>query len=664
MISETEEPEELKVPFLRPQPEGASIQQRLDRIEASLGQITSILDRLVKLSENSHGSRTAAAAALPGPGHRPGPPKETVQSNPEPERSQEPSPASSNLFYTMSQTSHDLSTLQNYPEHEVASRELRGLLDSLKSFEIVGDGPEISEGSQYYIPDKQTGYTLIGHILHVADLGSVLFKQPTDEVVRQVIFEPSRVKSKAWLLYINYTMVAIATSAKDQFEPHLVNALRWNTRLALNNSSIFLEPSELNIQALMLAALHGEDFAAPNLSWMLIGHACQQAKALLATMATEDFGSQQRRLCLFWSLFSVDKSCSLAFGRPVFLPASLFKAIPLPDIRYLLRFNPHQDKAASHDAKDPVSTFGGNVFLQNIALAILTSRISDFLHGEGPEEERKSLMSQLDNWHRNTEELLYSAVEGERAFASERGLHEMSLGILSCKFQYLHLLILLTEKSPQHAKVRTISAREAISILPQMVSNWSQVYNGIIWQSLYYPFTPFFVLFQRIIQDPMAGETKEDLGLLASTVAYFTSMASQVSALGPLVRKLEQTAEVLLKLAQRHVMVSASKQEDQMQQNTGPISFSGSLPPSTLGDQPALAGMDQLNMSSFLEDIDMDSLISWLPQGMGSELELSTQGDGPMDMSTNNSGGEGEPRGQKRPFESAFDWFSWDTQFM
>ena len=60
-------------------------------------------------------------------------------------------------------------------------------------------------------------------------------------------------------------------------------------------------------------------------------------------------------------------------------------------------------------------------------------------------------------------------------------IREMSLGISSIKFQYLHSLILLLKGDESSSALRLFSAREAISILSSMVSNWSSVYNGVVW---------------------------------------------------------------------------------------------------------------------------------------------------------------------------------------
>lgn len=104
----------------------------------------------------------------------------------------------------------------------------------------------------------------------------------------------------------------------------------------------------INVQALALLSIHGEDFAAPNVSSMLLAHACRQAEALgLHVRGAEgNFDDSQHRLCLFWMLFTLDKSCALAFGRPTFLPLALYRHVPLPDEQFTLNFRPH-DTAVS-----------------------------------------------------------------------------------------------------------------------------------------------------------------------------------------------------------------------------------------------------------------------------------------------------------------------------
>jgi hypothetical protein len=57
----------------------------------------------------------------------------------------------------------------------------------------------------------------------------------------------------------------------------------------------------------------------------------------------------------------------------------------------------------------------------------------------------------------------------------------MSLGISNLKFQYLHALILLLKGDKSCYDLRLSLSRNAISILGSIVSNWSSVYNGVVW---------------------------------------------------------------------------------------------------------------------------------------------------------------------------------------
>jgi hypothetical protein len=105
------------------------------------------------------------------------------------------------------------------------------------------------------------------------------FFSPSDEFVRQVVFEPHKVRETAWIAYFNYMMLSIASDENGEGEE--TNKFRRNVQLALNDSRIFLEPRHANVQTLCFLAMNDEDYAAPNLSWMLLGHACRQAEALV-----------------------------------------------------------------------------------------------------------------------------------------------------------------------------------------------------------------------------------------------------------------------------------------------------------------------------------------------------------------------------------------------
>jgi hypothetical protein len=72
----------------------------------------------------------------------------------------------------------------------------------------------------------------------------------------------------------------------------------------------------------------------------------------------------------------------------------------------------------------------------------------------------------------------------ERTSANASQIREMNLGIISIKFQYLHILILLLKEDGQSSNSLLPYAREAISLLPLLVSNWGSVYNGLVWYEI------------------------------------------------------------------------------------------------------------------------------------------------------------------------------------
>lgn len=233
-------------------------------------------------------------------------------------------------------------------------------------------------------------------------MGELFFMVPSHDIIRQVVFDPENVVQKAWVVCFNYMILSIISTENDQSNE--AEKFRRNTQLALNDSSIFLEPSEVNIQALVLLAIHGEDFASPNLSWMLVGHACRQAEALeLHAAEDNDIDVRQRKLCLFWILFAIDKSCALAFGRSVFLPAALYSNVPMPDHRYLFKFHPHDSPAISGSRSNiQTSAFGAQFFSSLIEVAKLTGYIVNLLAYGESSQTKDELKSKLEAWYSHT----------------------------------------------------------------------------------------------------------------------------------------------------------------------------------------------------------------------------------------------------------------------
>ncbi|KAL7908242.1 hypothetical protein GGI35DRAFT_469961 [Trichoderma velutinum] len=496
--------------------------------------------------------------------------------------------------------------------------------------------------------------------LQSAQLADILFITPSDDLLLNVIFDPATVPQRAWIVYVDFILLTLLQN--DNSQSDVVESLQKNTEMALNDYRIFLEPREINIQALLLLGCHGEQYASPNLSWMLVGHACRQAQALgLHVVGRGSYKYQQRQLALFWSLFSIDKSCSLAFGRPMLLPTAIYENVPLPDFQYLLGYHPHRNQPIITQNGSSTSTFGAHFFIQGMKFAKLTGAALSLLAGPGSIADHQALAAKLRSWDSYTNELLLKVFNEESATSTAHQIQEMTIGVRAMRFQYLHILILILRKDPSSRERRVQAARDAIMLLPDLVSNSIHVYNGLVWQLLYYPFTPFFTLFGHIMDYPSAPSTPQDLELLQKTATYFNSM-KQFGSLPAVSSKLEKTALVFCNLANFVTSGEHAGEDVQDQQSTATgTSSEDSMMPATSSEEPTACGIDassseadfdlytnafmayirgqDLNEQSGFDNTDIENLLGCLDS------------DGPS------------PRKRKRSFENTMDWFSWDTYY-
>ncbi|KAK2041079.1 hypothetical protein LZ31DRAFT_586737 [Colletotrichum somersetense] len=660
----------------------SSIEQRLQSIESSLQKLTEAVERVLEatsekpfLGNNSTTPRTTHANDIRAskdertPGLFLGP---------------------SHSFSFLKEASNNIETASRASTpfaYQHAHSELQFLSSSLTTATVKTEGVGDDEG--FFIPSKALGYQLIGTFLEHAPTGELFFTTPSDDLLRQIVFHPEQVAQKAWVVYFNYIMLAQA-STEEEHQANKADKFRRNVRCALNDSSIFLEPREINVQALTIMAMHGEDYTSPNLSWMIVGHACRQAEALgLHVPPHIDFEPHQRSLALFWMLFIVDKSCTLAFGRSPFLPVYSYQGVPLPDFQYLLKFQPHITDSLFGDSQKPSrpSHFGAHFFLAGIKLAKIMGSIIEFLSPGPSAFSRQEIKMQLETWHAATMKTLEDIMEAERPFLVTAQLQEMCLGLNSTRFQYLHIVIILLKGDESFANLRLEAAREALFLLPTVVSNWSSIYNGVIWNLLYYPFIPFFVVFENIIHNhasQSAVTIDRDLQLMATTVSYFASMRGQMRLLATLCIRLERVASVFLQLAKSYLGRRTVTSDEGRSNN--PLALGESLSSmSSVPAQPATgqglastskekhraSGWNQDDDGPVLgDDVEIGNLINWLPADTfpaGLFMERGQQNEA---VSANASGfvtassaSEGS-RSRKRTFDATFDWFSWDAYYM
>ncbi|KAL0932308.1 fungal specific transcription factor domain-containing protein [Colletotrichum truncatum] len=654
------------------------IESRLQNIEHIVERLTQSVDQIVaavvpkKLARNPSVSFPNVTSGSAGPSNT----ITAEHKDPAPNLFIRPAHAFSFLKETKAQIDA-IKKASTRLAHQTAYSELQYLSSSLTTATV---GSEATKGAKtFYVPSKAAGYQLMGRFLEHSPQGEPFFRSPPDDLLQQVIFDPGNVKQKAWVVYVNYMMLALV-SAREKEESSEAKHFRRNMQLALNDSTIFLEPNEVNLQTLALLAMHGEDYASPNLSWMLVGHACRQAEAIgLHQPNHSDYESQQRSLCMFWLLFVVDKSCSLAFGRSSFLPVGLYRDVPLPDFNYMLKFQPHNEPDF-RNSRNPsqVSTFGAHYLTQGMKLARLMGDVLTLLIPGQPYVRREEVRVQLETWHKETNQVLYETLDKERSSTAEAHLREMSLGITSMKFQYLHIVIVLHKGDPACAKILLESAREALSLLPHMVSNWSSIYNGVVWHLLYYPFIPFFVVFEHIVHDKTSNassKTNNDISLLSTTVSYFSSMRAQLRLLAPVCARLEHVASIFLQLAQAHANERRLPHSGEPKVNSV---FPSSAPPLSTqflghGDNERIASVFQTvnEDEGIIADLDISTLLDWLPADTAASwpVEFTATSQQSRAGTAFNSSliteeqTERASRGRKRTFDATFDWFSWDTYY-
>ncbi|KAF5551851.1 fungal specific transcription factor domain-containing protein [Fusarium mexicanum] len=549
-------------------------------------------------------------------------------------------------FSFLKDTSITNTTIGSSPLHQHAAKEFQYLSDSLTTAGVTG---KIYANTGFFVPSKGEGYQMIGRFLESARLGETFFITPSESLLIQTIFRPETVSKKAWVVYINYMIVAMLAHN----EAVRAQKYRDNMKLALNDSRIFLEPQEVNLQALIMLAIHGEDYASPNQSWMLVGHACRQAEALRLHSPTEpEYKKRQRKLSLFWLLFAVDKSCALAFGRPCSLPSARYSHVPLPDLRYLTKFQPHIDSPDAERRAQKL-VFGGHMFLARIELAQMIGASLDSRHI--PETE-DSLRKRLGDWFARTNKILSDTLQNEKSFSSPNELREMELGISTIKFEYLHVSMVLLKSHSPSANLRLETVRESISLLPSMISNWTSIYNSMVWHLLYYPFIPYFIIFENLVHKHalLSNVTiQRDFELLSMTVSYYATMRDQLQILAPLCKRLENTAAVFFRLAKQYV--DSSNIFTPTQQLSAKVSVQSS---------------EDIQMELGSEvGIDLEHYIQWLPPSIispqGSRTTVIPDKDpahGPSTSASSESV-QRESRGTKRPFDVMFDWFAWDVYY-
>ena len=107
--------------------------------------------------------------------------------------------------------------------------------------------------NSFYIPEAPQVQEFARIFLQHLDPGYPVFVRPDMDLVPKIISEPQNVPEKAWVVIANCILTSVIAAIESP-SSSLCRSLQWNTFLALDEATIFLHPSLINIRALILVA--------------------------------------------------------------------------------------------------------------------------------------------------------------------------------------------------------------------------------------------------------------------------------------------------------------------------------------------------------------------------------------------------------------------------
>lgn len=188
---------------------------------------------------------------------------------------------------------------------------------------------------------------------------------------------------------------------------------------------------------------------------------------------------------------------------------------------------------------------------------------------------------------------------------------------------------------------------------------------------LYFPFIPYFIIYGHLMKHHAslsARTIQQDTDLLATAVSYYSNMRSQMQLLAPLCARLENVANVFLRLVQRELN-SRGTLEKAIMFPRGEIQSLSTQQEPIDGriDSPVMPVNEMRRELGNGISADLEHYLEWLPTDLLPTHPVISQG---IRNNTSDKGSvyEGAPsdqgsRGTKRPFDVMFDWFAWDVYY-
>lgn len=217
------------------------------------------------------------------------------------------------------------------------------------------------------------------------------------------------VQEQSWLVMfysVALSQHSMALSEQDAVpeEAHMEVAkakLKSNLWLAFNDVRLFIEPSLLNIQALVVLATRVEEFMTPSVCWMLISKACATMGAIGQTRRNHESSDQQKsHAVLFWQLNLLDKSLALSLMKPPTIHKEAMKAIPMPSLDQLVLAQQRPNESRVFDAHYMHQLYLLSEIMGEASHLLSTQARRGFDH-----EAVSSNMDRLDEWYSRATEV-------------------------------------------------------------------------------------------------------------------------------------------------------------------------------------------------------------------------------------------------------------------
>lgn len=203
----------------------------------------------------------------------------------------------------------------------------------------------------------------------------------------------------------------------------------------------------------------------------------------------------------------------------------------------------------------------------------------------------------------------------ESALLDAKGRASVDLGLRTLEFNR-HYLLLILGRSSRNMKTETIrSAKEMLHLLTHLVSDSEEVYNGIVWQLVCCPFTPFLTLFGELLSNRGAlhADREDALAAMRELPAFLSKMGLRNS----LAKKLAGISSIILQHAESVVQAaagtftsfvfnfSAKLANYELNLDRTETSTNATLAPAADGSShDVLASIDDFDWDSFLHHVE------------------------------------------------------------